>query len=130
MVDLQGFFFEEEVVAADPRGEDGAAVIQKEDAQSSRLQLLPRLVKLKLDDCPKLRALPQQLGKDTACLIKLLGLRGLNNLKAVEDRPQLSELLDIEDLQPPSSDRTACIWLSELKPCRGAGQFAAVVGGR
>nr|UBY06885.1 NBS-LRR disease resistance protein [Dasypyrum villosum] len=62
-------FFEEEVVA-DGRGEDGAAEI-----------------------C-KLRDLPQQLGKDTACL-KELSLRELNKLKAVEDRPVLSEVLVI-----------------------------------
>ncbi|KAI5004688.1 hypothetical protein ZWY2020_031931 [Hordeum vulgare] len=87
-------FFEEEVVAADARGEDGSAKIQMEDAQSARLHLLPRLVKLFLHGCPKLRDLPQQLGQDTACL-KELSLRGLNNLKAVEDRPMLSEVLVI-----------------------------------
>ncbi|KAI5004680.1 hypothetical protein ZWY2020_031923 [Hordeum vulgare] len=66
-------FFEEEVVAADERGEDGAADTRKEDAPPARLRLLPRLVKLFLQGCPKLRDLPQQLGKDTACL-KHLGL--------------------------------------------------------
>ncbi|KAE8778507.1 putative disease resistance protein RGA4 [Hordeum vulgare] len=60
-------FFEEEVVAADERGEDGAADTRKEDAPPARLRLLPRLVKLFLQGCPKLRDLPQQLGKDTAC---------------------------------------------------------------
>uniref|UniRef100_A0A3B6EAM2 R13L1/DRL21-like LRR repeat region domain-containing protein n=1 Tax=Triticum aestivum TaxID=4565 RepID=A0A3B6EAM2_WHEAT len=85
-------FFEEEVVAADVRGEDGAAEIQKEDAQSARLQLLPRLVKLQLIGCPKLRALPPQLGEDTASLKEML-LIGINNLKAVEDHPVLSELV-------------------------------------
>ncbi|KAI5004685.1 hypothetical protein ZWY2020_031928 [Hordeum vulgare] len=88
-------FLEEEVVAADSRGEDGSAEIQKEDTQSARMQLLPRLVMLQLDRCPKLRDLPQQLGKDTACL-KELNLRGLNNLKVVEDRPMLCEVLIIE----------------------------------
>ncbi|KAM3346674.1 hypothetical protein ACQJBY_020945 [Aegilops geniculata] len=87
-------FFEEEVAAADVRGEDGAAEIRKEDAPSARLRLLPCLVKLCLHGCPKLRDLPQQLGKDTACL-KELSLRELNNLKAVEDRPVLSEVLVI-----------------------------------
>ncbi|KAM3197669.1 hypothetical protein ACQJBY_072998 [Aegilops geniculata] len=91
-------FFEEEVDVADARGEDGAAEIRKEDAQSARLQLLPRLVKLQLVGCPKLRALPQQLGEDTACL-KELGLSGLNNLKTVEDLPLLSELLAIQDCE-------------------------------
>ena len=91
-------FFEEEVAAANVRGEDGAAEIRKEDAPSARLRLLPCLVKLCLHGCPKLRGLPQQIGKDTACL-KVLGLIELNNLKAVEDRPVLSELLVIENCE-------------------------------
>nr|UBY07494.1 NBS-LRR disease resistance protein [Dasypyrum villosum] len=86
--------FSEEEVVADGRGEDGAAEIRKEDVQSARLKLLPRLLELKLHGCPKLRDLPQQLGKDTACL-KELSLRVLNKLKAVEDRPELSEVLVI-----------------------------------
>ena len=85
-------FFEEEVVVADVSGEDGAAEIRKEDAQPARVRLLPRLLKLQLHGCPKLRDLPQQLGKDTPCL-KELSLRGLNNLKAMEDRPVLFEVL-------------------------------------
>ncbi|EMS64020.1 Putative disease resistance protein RGA4 [Triticum urartu] len=85
-------FFEEEVASADVRGEDGAAEIQKEDAQSARLQLLPRLVGLQLDNCPQLRALPRQLGEDTVCLKEIL-LMGINNLKAVENLPVLSELV-------------------------------------
>ncbi|XP_048561679.1 putative disease resistance protein RGA4 [Triticum urartu] len=87
-------FFEEEVAAADVRGEDGAAEIRKVDAQPARVRLLPRLLKLQLHGCPKLRDLPQQLGKDTACL-KELSLSGRSNLKAVEDRPMLSEVLAI-----------------------------------
>nr|UBY06849.1 NBS-LRR disease resistance protein [Dasypyrum villosum] len=91
-------FFEQEVAADDERGEDGAAEILKEDAQSARMRLLPRLVKLGLQNCPKLRALPRQLGEDTATL-KHLDLIGANNLKAVEDFPLLSELLAIEDCE-------------------------------
>ncbi|XBI61905.1 hypothetical protein VPH35_042643 [Triticum aestivum] len=87
-------FFEEEVGVAGVRGEDGAAEIRKEDAQPARVRLLPRLLELQLHGCPKLRDLPQQLGKGTACL-KELSLRGLNNLKAVENRPVLSEVLVI-----------------------------------
>nr|UBY06868.1 NBS-LRR disease resistance protein [Dasypyrum villosum] len=87
-------FFEEEVATDDVRREDGAAEIHKDDAPSARLRLLPRLLKLQLHGCPKLRDLPQQLGKDTACL-KELSLRGLNNLKVVEDRPVLSKVLVI-----------------------------------
>ncbi|XP_037411357.1 putative disease resistance protein RGA4 [Triticum dicoccoides] len=78
-------------------GEDGGDEIHNGDAQSTRLQLLPRLAKLKVEGCPKLRALPQQLGEDTASLKELL-LIGANNLKAVEDFPVL-ELLVIEDCE-------------------------------
>nr|UBY07101.1 NBS-LRR disease resistance protein [Dasypyrum villosum] len=85
-------FFEEEVVVADVRGEDGAAEIRKDDAQPARVRLLPRLLELKLHSCSKLRDLPQQLGKDTPCL-KVLGLIELNNLKVVEDLPVLSEVV-------------------------------------
>ncbi|VAH56660.1 unnamed protein product [Triticum turgidum subsp. durum] len=90
-------FFEEEVVA-DVSGVDGAAEIRKEDAQPARVRLLPRLLELQLHGCPKLRDLPQQLGKGTTCL-KELTLIGLNSLKAVEDRPVLSEVLVIEDCE-------------------------------
>nr|UBY07148.1 NBS-LRR disease resistance protein [Dasypyrum villosum] len=87
-------FFEVEVAAADVRGEDGVAEIRNEDAQPARLRLLPCLLELVLHGCPKLRDLPQELGKDTDCL-KELSLRGLNNLKAMEDRPVISEVLNI-----------------------------------
>ncbi|KQK02678.1 hypothetical protein BRADI_2g03020v3 [Brachypodium distachyon] len=80
------------------RGEDGAAEIRREDAQSARLQLLPRLVKLYLVACPKLRALPRQLGEGTASL-KELTLVGANNLKAVEDFPLLSEYIFIKNCE-------------------------------
>ncbi|XP_037416480.1 putative disease resistance protein RGA4 [Triticum dicoccoides] len=86
-------FCEEEVAAAERR-EDVTADIRKEDAPSAKLRLMPRLVNLQLMKCPKLRDLLQQLGKDTACL-KVLCLIGLDNLKAVEDRPVLSEDLVI-----------------------------------
>nr|UBY07305.1 NBS-LRR disease resistance protein [Dasypyrum villosum] len=66
--------FSEEEVADDERGEDGPDEIRTEDSEA--------------------RDLPQQLGKDTAYL-KELNLKGLNNLKAVEDRPLLSEILVI-----------------------------------
>ncbi|XBI61907.1 hypothetical protein VPH35_042644 [Triticum aestivum] len=78
-------FFEEEV-AADERGED---------AQSARFLRLPSLVLLRLEGCLKLRALPPQLGKETTSL-KELRLIGTNSLKAVEDLPFLSELLNIQ----------------------------------
>lgn len=87
-------FFEEEA-AADERGEDGADEIRKEDAQSARLKLLPRLVGLVVGRCAKLRALPRQLGEDTASFKEII-LNGINSLKVVEDFPRLSELLAIE----------------------------------
>nr|UBY07293.1 NBS-LRR disease resistance protein [Dasypyrum villosum] len=89
------FFKEVENVVDEGGEDDGGDEIR--DAQSTRLQLLPRLVKLKVEGCPKLRALPRQLGEDTANL-KELWLIGANNLKAVEDLPVL-ELLVIEDCE-------------------------------
>ncbi|VAH72304.1 unnamed protein product [Triticum turgidum subsp. durum] len=83
--------FEEEV-ADDGRGADGTAEIRKEDVQSARLQLLPCLVSLQLVDCPKLRALPPQLGEDTASL-KQVVLIGINNLMAMEDFPLIPQLI-------------------------------------
>nr|UBY07424.1 NBS-LRR disease resistance protein [Dasypyrum villosum] len=43
-------FDNEEDAADDERGEDGAAEIRKEDVQSTRLKLLPRLVRLELTE--------------------------------------------------------------------------------
>ncbi|XBI96842.1 hypothetical protein VPH35_033064 [Triticum aestivum] len=79
----------------DKQEEDGAAKICSADAQYAQLQLLPRLEKLHLVGCPKLRALPRWLGVDTTSL-KELKLIGANSLKAVEDLPLLSELIIIE----------------------------------
>ncbi|CAM0878684.1 unnamed protein product [Alopecurus aequalis] len=76
-------------------GDDGANDIQRENSQSARVQLLPRLAKLQLVDCPKLGALPRQLGENIASL-KELFLRGTKKLKAVEDFPLLSDLLLID----------------------------------
>nr|UBY07114.1 NBS-LRR disease resistance protein [Dasypyrum villosum] len=90
-------FFKGVENVVDEGGEDFGAEICNCDAQSIRLQLLPRLVKLKVEGCPKLRALPRQLGEDTASL-KELWLIGANNLKNVEDLPVL-ELLVIEDCE-------------------------------
>uniref|UniRef100_A0A453DY88 Disease resistance protein RGA4 n=1 Tax=Aegilops tauschii subsp. strangulata TaxID=200361 RepID=A0A453DY88_AEGTS len=90
-------FFKGVENVVDEGGEDGGAEICNGDAQSIRLQLLPRLVKLKVEGCPKLRALPRHLGEDTASLKELL-LIGVNNLKAVEELPVL-ELLVIEDCE-------------------------------
>ncbi|CAO1940354.1 unnamed protein product [Urochloa humidicola] len=56
------------------------------------MQLLPRLKKLVLARCRKLRALPRQLGREVTSL-KELQLRLVHSLKVVEDLPFLSDML-------------------------------------
>jgi hypothetical protein len=58
------------------------------------MQLLPRLKRLTLLDCPKLRALPRQLGQEATSL-KALYIRDAGCLKVVEDLPFLSQVLSI-----------------------------------
>ncbi|KQJ87295.1 putative disease resistance protein RGA4 [Brachypodium distachyon] len=87
------FVEEGDAAAASMEGEeDGSAEIRKGEAPSPRVQVLPRLKRLRLDGCPKLRALPRQLGQEATCLEEL-GLRGASSLKVVEDLPFLSEAL-------------------------------------
>jgi hypothetical protein len=81
-----------EAAAATEGGEDGSAEMRKGEAPSPRMQLLPRLKELGLDGCPKLRALPRQLGQEATSL-KELQIRGAGCLKVVEDLPFLSETL-------------------------------------
>jgi hypothetical protein len=57
--------------------------------------MLPRLKRLGLCGCPKLRALPRQLGQEATSLEELQ-LRQIGCLKLVEDLPFLSEMLFIE----------------------------------
>jgi hypothetical protein len=57
------FVEEEGTVTAKEGGENGAAVKQKEEVPPPGMRLLPRLTKLKLRSCPKLRALPRQLDR-------------------------------------------------------------------
>jgi Leucine-rich repeat (LRR) protein len=91
-------FLEEEdaaaAAAATEGGEDGSAEMRKGEAPSPRMKLLPRLKKLALDGCPKLRALPRQLGQE-ATNLKELHIRRAGCLKVVEDLPFLSEGLVI-----------------------------------
>ncbi|CAD6337229.1 unnamed protein product [Miscanthus lutarioriparius] len=62
---------------------DEVVAKQKGDAPPTRMQLLPRLKDLVLDRCPKLRALPQQLGQEATSL-KELQLRDLHSLKSCQ----------------------------------------------
>ncbi|WVZ49722.1 hypothetical protein U9M48_001053 [Paspalum notatum var. saurae] len=56
------------------------------------MQLLPRLKKLSLVGCPKLTALPRQIGQETTSL-KELQLGDVQSLKVVENLAFLSECL-------------------------------------
>uniref|UniRef100_A0ACD5YQL4 Uncharacterized protein n=1 Tax=Avena sativa TaxID=4498 RepID=A0ACD5YQL4_AVESA len=75
--------------------EEEAAEMQKLEASSPFLQLLPRLKELYLISCPKLRALPQQFGQETTSLRKLQ-LSRTGSLKVVENLQLLSETRVIE----------------------------------
>ncbi|XP_047091284.1 putative disease resistance protein RGA4 [Lolium rigidum] len=88
-------FVEEGDAEAAEGGEDGSAEIQKGEAPSPGMHLLPRLKKLELEGSPKLGSLPRQLGQ-AATSLKELQLRGASCLKVVEDLPFLSEVLVIE----------------------------------
>ncbi|CAL4990552.1 unnamed protein product [Urochloa decumbens] len=84
---------EEEATAVGKEGgESGGAAKQKGEPPPPTMQLMPRLKKLQLDRCPKLRALPQQLGQQATSL-KELQLRHVYNLKVVDNFPFLSESL-------------------------------------
>jgi hypothetical protein len=72
--------------------EDGAAANIEEEASAPRMHLLPRLTNLYLERCPKLRALPRQLGQEATSL-KELHLRRTSSLKVVENFPFLSDVL-------------------------------------
>ncbi|CAM0953501.1 unnamed protein product [Alopecurus aequalis] len=88
---------EEQTSATTTEGrEDGSTEIQEGEAGlCPRLQLLPRLKWLELAGCPKLRALPPQLGQEATSL-ENLHIRRASCLKVVEDLDFLSETLLIE----------------------------------
>ncbi|CAN6363703.1 unnamed protein product [Urochloa humidicola] len=104
-------------------GQDGVAAKKTRDAAPTPwLQLMPRLKELQLERCPKLRALPRQLGQEVTSL-KELQLRYMHNHKArmmhaqlcpnlscVERLDNLHELFLTEDMQGVSSQ-----WLPGLQ---------------
>ncbi|OQU84002.1 hypothetical protein SORBI_3005G212600 [Sorghum bicolor] len=85
----------QKATAAGPEGaEDETDANQKGAAPPPMMQLLPRLKKFNLLRCPKLRALPQQLGQEATSLMELQ-LREVHSLKVVENLFFLSEILVI-----------------------------------
>ncbi|CAL4990544.1 unnamed protein product [Urochloa decumbens] len=71
--------------------EEDIAAKQKGETPFARLQIMPRLEKLDIVRCPKLKALPKELAYATS--LKTLQLRKLARLKEAENLPFLSDLL-------------------------------------
>uniref|UniRef100_A0A0E0BM33 Uncharacterized protein n=1 Tax=Oryza glumipatula TaxID=40148 RepID=A0A0E0BM33_9ORYZ len=83
----------------DLQEEEAAAEAKEEEALfPSSSWLLPWLEKLELVGCPKLRALPPQLGQQ-ATNLKELVIRRARCLKTVEDLPFLSGILSVQGCQ-------------------------------
>ncbi|CAO2150138.1 unnamed protein product [Urochloa humidicola] len=95
---------EESRAASKEVEEEGVAAKQKERAEPPKIHMLPRLMKLVLWGCPKLRVLPQQLGQDATSL-KIIILKYMNSIKMVESLPFLSEVSTVacEGLQRVSN---------------------------
>ncbi|TVU13858.1 hypothetical protein EJB05_37289, partial [Eragrostis curvula] len=86
------FFDEEQPAAGKEEKVVGAAA--KQIGGILRMQLLPCLKILYLEDCPSLRALPPQIGQH-AISLKELQLRRVSSLMEVENFPFLSETIVI-----------------------------------
>jgi len=99
--------------ATEGRG-DGSVEMRKGKAPSLRMQLLPRLKRLQVVGCPKLRALPRQLGQDATSL-EVLYISGAGCLKVVEDLPFLSEKLSIKGCE--GLERISNLQVRELRIC-------------
>ncbi|WVZ49711.1 hypothetical protein U9M48_001043 [Paspalum notatum var. saurae] len=86
------FLAEEEgtATAGKEGGEDGASAKQKGEGPPPRMQMLPRLKKLYLLGCPKLTALPRQIGQEITSM-KELQLRDVQSIKVLENLVHLSE---------------------------------------
>uniref|UniRef100_A0A0E0F8I2 Disease resistance R13L4/SHOC-2-like LRR domain-containing protein n=2 Tax=Oryza meridionalis TaxID=40149 RepID=A0A0E0F8I2_9ORYZ len=92
---------EKAAAAAQEGGEDGTAASKQkgEEAPSPTPRsswLLPCLKQLQLVECPKLRALPPQLGQTN---LKELDIRRARCLKTVEHLPFLSGILFVQSCQ-------------------------------
>jgi hypothetical protein len=94
------FVAEEEkaIITIKEGGKDAAPAKKKEESPPTRMQHLPRLKELELVCCPKLRALPPQLGQKASSFQKLY-LRYMSSFKVVENLPVLSEMLLIDECE-------------------------------
>jgi hypothetical protein len=94
------FVAEEEkaIITIKEGGKDAAPAKKREESPPTRMQHLPRLKELELVCCPKLRALPPQLGQKASSFQKLY-LRYMSSLKVVENLRVLSEMLLIDECE-------------------------------
>lgn len=85
---------DDETIAGKEGREVGVAVKQKYEARTPKMRLLPCLKILGIVRCPKLKALPRQLGQEAVSLKELV-LIFAGSIKFVEDNTFLSDVLSI-----------------------------------
>lgn len=85
---------DDETIAGKEGREVGVAVKQKYEARTPKMRLLPCLKILGIVRCPKLKALPRQLGQEVVSLKELV-LIFAGSIKFVEDNTFLSDVLSI-----------------------------------